>query len=184
MDDLMIEFVFRAARRIGTVAPCVSAFVFALLLGAAGPALAQTAESAPSGETPQNWVVQCGEETPKRCRAVQNIVMQKTSQRLLTVVVEPREGAPNHALVLALPHGVFLPAGATVKVDDGAPSPMVIQTSDANGAYAGMAINDELLASLKKGTQLTVAFKTAQRKDIAVPVTLIGFTAAYTQLGG
>ena len=79
--------------------------------------------------------------------------------------------------------GSMADAGATVKVDEGEPSPMVIQTSDANGAYAGMAISDELLASLKKGTQLTVAFKTAQRQDIAVPVTLIGFTAAYTQLG-
>ncbi|MBC01236.1 MAG: invasion associated locus B family protein [Rhodobacteraceae bacterium] len=180
MDPLMIDFASRAARRFGAG---ISVFALALVLGAAEPALAQTAEGASSGEPAQNWVVQCGEETPKRCRVVQNIVMQKTNQRLLTVVVEPREGAPNHALVLALPHGVFLPAGATVKVDEGEPSPMVIQTSDANGAYAGMAISDELLASLKKGTQLTVAFKTAQRQDIAVPVTLIGFTAAYTQLG-
>ncbi|WP_051241722.1 invasion associated locus B family protein [Stappia stellulata] len=180
----MIDFALRRARRLGAATMVAAGFALAFGLGASGPVQAQSGGEQGTGEPAQNWVVQCSEETPKQCRAMQNIVMQKTSQRLLTVVVEPREGAPNHALVLALPHGVFLPAGATVKVDDGAPAPMVIQTSDANGAYAGMAISDELLASLKKGTQLTVAFKTAQRKDLAVPVTLIGFTAAYSQLGG
>lgn len=158
-----------------------------LLLALAGPAAAQTEPPAkPAAEAAPNWVVQCSEAKegkPKQCRTLQNIVMQKTGQRLLTVVVEPRDKAPNHALVLALPHGVFLPAGASIQVDDGKPAPMVIQTSDANGAYAGMAITDELLASMKKGETLKIAFKTAQRQDLAVPVTLIGFTAAYSQLG-
>jgi invasion protein IalB len=163
--------------------------VAAALAGMATPAAAQDqAAGAPaSGEAAPNWVVQCSEATekaPKRCRVLQNIVMQEGGQRLLTVVVEPREGAPNHALVLALPHGVFLPAGAAIRVDEGEATPLVIQTSDANGAYAGTAISDDLLASLKKGQRLIVAFKTAQQQDLAIPVTLIGFTAAYSQLGG
>ena len=69
----MIDFASRAARRFGAG---ISVFALALVLGAAEPALAQTAEGASSGEPAQNWVVQCGEETPKRCRVVQNIVMQ------------------------------------------------------------------------------------------------------------
>ena len=108
--------------------------------------------------------------------------MKDSGQRLLTVVVEPREGAPNHAIVVALPHGVFLPAGAVIKIDDGAEQKMVIQTSDANGAYAGMAISDEMLAAMKKGQRLVIGFKTAQQQDLAIPVTLIGFTAAYNKL--
>lgn len=161
-----------------------------VILGASfGIAVGQDAAPKPAegGAAAPNWVVQCSEATetaPKRCRALQNIVMQDSGQRLLTVVVEPREGAPNHALVLALPHGVFLPTGTQIQVDEGEPVAMAIQTSDANGAYAGTAISDELLASLKKGQRLIVAFKTAQQQDLAIPVTLIGFTAAYGQLGG
>lgn len=166
--------------------------MLAAALAVPGSALAQTAPQAPAGQAGpaagENWVVQCSEATeqaPKRCRALQNIVMKEGGQRLLTVVIEPRDGAPNHALVVALPHGVFLPAGAVLKVDqDGPEQAMVIQTSDANGAYAGMAIPDELLAAMKKGERLIVAFKTAQQQDLAIPVTLIGFTAAYNQLGG
>lgn len=164
--------------------------ILAAALAMAGPAFAQDKAAEGAGQTAspsgENWVLQCSEATekaPKSCRVLQNIVMKDSGQRLLTVVVEPREGAPNHALVLALPHGVFLPAGAAIRVDEGEPTPLVIQTSDANGAYAGTAISDDLLASLKKGQRLIIAFKTAQQQDLAVPVTLIGFTAAYTKLG-
>ena len=162
--------------------------ILAAALAVSGAAFAQdkAAEGAGAGQSGENWVLQCSEATekaPKSCRVLQNIVMKDSGQRLLTVVVEPREGAPNHALVLALPHGVFLPAGAAIRVDEGEPTPLVIQTSDANGAYAGTAISDDLLASLKKGQRLIIAFKTAQQQDLAVPVTLIGFTAAYTKLG-
>jgi len=170
-------------RRAGPLALALAA---GLALASASAVQAQQAGGAQGGNAgARNWVMQCGEaqgDTPRRCRVVQNIVLQETNQRLLTVVVEPREGAENHALVLALPHGVFLPAGASIAVDDGEPAALVIQTSDANGAYAGTAISDDLLASLKKGSRMTVAFKTAQRKDLAVPVSLIGFTAAYDQL--
>ncbi|MAA97179.1 MAG: invasion associated locus B family protein [Stappia sp.] len=185
----MIEFSQRFGAplaRLARSAARVLALAGVLALGAA-PGYAQTAPAAGDGATApaENWVVQCGEAkegAPKQCRALQNIVMKDSGQRLLTVVVEPREGAPNHAIVVALPHGVFLPAGAVIKIDDGAEQKMVIQTSDANGAYAGMAISDEMLAAMKKGQRLVIGFKTAQQQDLAIPVTLIGFTAAYNKL--
>ncbi len=161
----------------------------------ATPALAQSGSTAnpaapgqqtaqPAGAQP-NWAVGCTEakdNVPGTCRMAQNIVVQQSGQRLLTVLVEPRKGAPNHALVLVLPHGLFLPSGAQVQVDDGQPVSLPIQTSDANGAYAGTAISDELLASLKKGETLKIGFQSAQRQPVVVPVTLIGFTSAYVQL--
>jgi invasion protein IalB len=183
----MIEFSQRIGaplvRLARTLAP-VLALAGALALGNTS-GIAQTAPDAGASAPAENWVVQCGEAkegAPKRCRALQNIVMKDSGQRLLTVVVEPREGAPNHAIVIALPHGVFLPAGAVIKIDDGAEQKMVIQTSDASGAYAGMAISDEMLAAMKKGERLVIGFKTAQQQDLAIPVTLIGFTAAYNKL--
>ena len=38
------------------------------------------------------------------------------------------------------------------------------------------------LAAMKKGQRLVIGFKTARQQDLAIPVTLIGFTAAYNKL--
>ena len=43
-------------------------------------------------------------------------------------------------------------------------------------------MTDALAAAMKKGDKMTVTFQSAQRKNISVPVTLRGFTAAYTKL--
>ena len=69
-----------------------------------------------------------------------------------------------------------------IKVDDNKPVKLVIQTSDAQGAYAGSEISDELLAAMKKGIKMTVTFLSAARKPVTVPVTLTGFTASYSKL--
>lgn len=147
--------------------------------------MAQAEQATQAPATAPNWIVNCTETEQsgsRACRMSQNIVVQESGQRLLTVIIEPRKGAPNHALVLALPHGLFLPAGVTVKIDEAEPLRLVVQTSDANGAYAGTAIGDDLLERLKNGQTLQIGLQSAQRKNIAVPVTLIGFTSAYDKL--
>ena len=144
-----------------------------------GVAMAQGAAIAPGAEP--NWRVNCdGEGEARRCTLLQNLVSSQgdARQRLLTVLVQPGEdGEP--ALLLALPHGLFLPAGAQIQVDDGQARKLVIQTADQNGSYAGLPIDDELLASLRLGSTLEVTVESAQRQAITVPVTLIGFSRAY-----
>lgn len=168
---------FISARRI------VLPFAFAAAMMMTGmPATGKAATSGDKASAAANWLYQC-DGTGGKCRLLQNIVMQDSGQRLLTVVIEPRMDAPNHALVLALPHGVFLPAGVTIAIDDGEPVRLTIQTSDANGAYAGTTISDAFLAELKNGIRMVISFATAQKQQLAVPVTLMGFTAAYSQFG-
>lgn len=132
-----------------------------------------------------NWVVNCGETTQNakaQCRMAQNIVVEKSGQRLLTVIVESKGASQQPALVLALPHGLFLPAGASIQVDEGEALALPVQTSDAQGAYAGTALSANIVEALKKGGTLKVTFQTAQRQPVTVPVTLIGFSAAYQKL--
>ncbi len=147
--------------------------------------LAQAEQATEAPSTAPNWIVRCTEteqsDSPV-CRMSQNIIVQGSRQRLLTVIIEPREGAPNHALVLALPHGLFLPAGVTLKIDDAEPLQLAVQTSDANGAYAGTGIGDDLLERLKNGQTLQIGMQSAQRQNLTVPVTLVGFTSAYDKL--
>lgn len=146
----------------------------------------QTTQTA-KNDAQQNWAYACetaGQPPAKQCRIVQNLTVAKgdKQQRLLTVIVREQAKAKNHALLLALPHGLFLPAGVEIRVDDSKPAKLVVQTSDAQGAYAGVEISDELLVALKKGDQMAVSFMSAARKRLSVPVTLKGFTAAYSKL--
>lgn len=132
-----------------------------------------------------NWSARCmsnpeGQITD--CRVTQNIALTKTGHRLLAVVVRiPRDtGAP--AMTLNLPHGLFLPAGTQLQVDKTAPKEIVIETCDAKGCYASLDVDPELLMSLKKGSTLTVTFQNLAKQPIVVPVTLVGFTAAFAKI--
>ncbi len=163
------------------------------ILFLAGTALAQTAQQ-PSGKSSKQaagkqaaWKHECAQSKDKKttnCRIIQNLVVRRgeKQQRLLTVIVRPQPKAKLHSILLALPHGLFLPAGVQITVDEGKPIKLPVQTSDAAGAYAGVAITQPLLSSLKKGKIMKVSFVSASRKGISIPVSLAGFTSAYGKL--
>ncbi|UIJ71476.1 invasion associated locus B family protein [Aurantimonas sp. HBX-1] len=148
---------------------------------APSPPTAAPPASAPAAAAGPNWRVNCeGEGTAKRCTVLQNLVADQGQgqQRLLTVMIQPGgDGQP--ALLLALPHGLFLPAGVQLQIDKGEARKLVIQTADQNGSYAGTAIEPALLEQLKRGSLLDVTFQSAQQQAVTVPVTLAGFSAAF-----
>ena len=157
---------------------CTTAHAFSQTNGEAPPAVAE-----PEAPPAQNWVVDCtGDPATRRCTMLQNLVSTEGDgqQRVLTVLVQP-DVSGTETLQLALPHGLFLPAGVQVGVDANPAQKLVIQTSDQNGAYAGTTLTPELLAALRTGTELRVSFQSSQQKDLAVPVTLQGFATGYDQ---
>lgn len=161
----------------------VAAFV---LVGSSLSAMAQEAPApAAEPEKPANaWVVNCstGGSGTLQCQMSQNLTESKTGQRVLTVTIrkEPKDGSL--AMLLALPHGLFLPAGATYQIDGGEKVAVAIQTSDQNGAYAAVPMNAEIIAALKAGTNLNIGMESVTRKPVTIPVTLAGFTAAIDKL--
>lgn len=131
-----------------------------------------------------SWSVNCRPRDAggMSCSMVQNIVVAKTKQRLLTVTIQPQAKAGAYALVLFLPHGLYLPAGVRLEIDGKNSQKLVIQTCNAKGCYAGGPIAAKILGALKSGGMLKVSFAAANRKVINVPVSLAGFTAAFAQL--
>jgi invasion protein IalB len=159
-----------------------------LVAATASPAVSQDATPAAPAAAPAeaaapgpNWQVNCeGEGEARRCTVLQNLVADQGQgqQRLLTVMVQP--GADNQpTLLLALPHGLFLPAGVQLQVDKGDAEKLVIQTADQNGSYAGTTLEMALLDRLKAGGTLDITFQSAQQQAVTVPVTLAGFSAAF-----
>ncbi|MBV1723323.1 MAG: invasion associated locus B family protein [Hoeflea sp.] len=152
------------------------------------PAFAQTtARPSATTEAPKsNWSVNCGAgetaDAPLVCQMMQNVVVQESNQRLLTVVVRPQSDSPNHTLTLALPHGVDFIKGVDVVVDDKEPFTVPVQTSNPQGAFSNLPISDKLLGELKAGTSIKFSFQSVSGQSFSVPISLIGFSAAYEKL--
>lgn len=158
------------------------------LSGPMSPAFAQTTDrpAANSSASRSNWSVNCGAgeaaDSPLVCQMVQNVVVQETNQRLLTIVVRPQVDAPNHMLTLALPHGVDFPKGVKVKIDDKEAFDLAVLTSNPQGAFSNLPISDELLGELRAGGTVTFTFYSVSGQTFSVPISLTGFTAAYEKL--
>lgn len=182
-----------SVRLLTRLSTCV--FTGLLLTGAlAGPATAQEAPKAeapkaeaPKADKPVNaWTVNCASGAnggALECQMSQNLTESKTGQRVLTVTIrkQPKDGAM--AMLLALPHGLFIPSGASYQIDAGQKNTVAIQTSDQNGAYAAVPLNADLIGALKTGTNLNIGMESVTRSPVTIPVSLNGFTAAIDKLG-
>jgi len=131
------------------------------------------------------WVVQCGKDSKsgkKFCRMQQSLRFKKTGQRLLAVIIQPQTIDPKLAILLSLPHGLYLPAGAAFKIDDGEKYTLVIETCDVEGCYASGGLTEKQVAEMKKGKQILVGFLANNKKSITIPVTLSGFSASFKKI--
>jgi invasion protein IalB len=153
-------------------------------------AVAQEAPPPPSTNqtaTPKPlWNITCtsaGGYTPMHCRMSQELFLAESGKKILTVTVDSPPKAQEAATMLfTLPHGLYLPAGITIKVDDGEARKLDIQTSDANGVYVGVALQEPLLTAVKRGRKITLTVTDANRKALNIPIGLEGFTAAFARI--
>jgi invasion protein IalB len=144
---------------------------------------AKPAEAKPAEANP--WAVNCASGArvnELQCQVSQNLTESKTGQRVLTVTIRKENDKGGLAMLLALPHGLFLPSGASYQIDQGEKVTVAIQTSDQNGAYAAAPLTPELITAMKAGTNLNVGMESVTRKAVAIPVSLAGFTAAIDKL--
>ncbi|WP_246093919.1 MULTISPECIES: invasion associated locus B family protein [Mesorhizobium] len=178
-----MALILAKANLLGVVAGFA---VLSLVLAAAGPALAEDAKPAEAKPADANpWAINCssGSSTAElQCQVSQNLTEAKTGQRVLTVTVRRDKGNGSLAMLLALPHGLFLPSGASYQIDQGQKTTIAIQTSDQNGAYAATPLSADLIAAMKSGTNLNIGMESVTRKPVTIPVSLAGFTAAVAKL--
>ncbi|WP_284275407.1 invasion associated locus B family protein [Mesorhizobium huakuii] len=168
-----------------------------LLAACVGPALAedaakepQTKQSQPKEAEPKPsdanaWAVNCSSDSAAgelQCQVSQNLTEAKTGQRVLTVTVRRDNANGSLAMLLALPHGLFLPSGVSYQVDSGKKVTVAIQTSDQNGAYAAVPVAPELAKAMKSGTSMNIGMESVTRKPVTIPVSLKGFGAAVAKL--
>jgi invasion protein IalB len=162
----------------------------------AAPRAAQTtpapAPAAPPAETPPanaaaqpGWAARCSSasrEAPLECAIEQTAVLSKTGQLIVLVNIRVPSDTHTPVILVQLPLGLNLPVGAKLQVDDGKTVDLQIQTCEARGCYASTPIAPDLLAALKSGKQLKVAFQNLGKEVIAIPLPLADFAAAYDKI--
>ena len=137
------------------------------------------------GQTFKNWTARC-EAAPatsvERCFIFQNLVLKESGQRLVHMAVGYLAANGQAAAVVTLPLGISLPPGAAISIDGGEPVDITIERCDKNGCIGALALNEELIADLKRGREARISFHDGTRRRIAVPVSLLGFTAGFNSL--
>lgn len=137
------------------------------------------------GQSFKNWTTRC-EKSPgtsvERCFVFQNLVLKESGQRLVHMAVGYLAANGQPAAVITMPLGISLPPGATISVDGGKPEEIVIERCDTNGCVGAVTLSDRLVAALKRGREAHIGFHDGSRRRIAVPVSLLGFTAAFNSL--
>ncbi len=109
-----------------------------------------------------------------------------SGQQIMALTIHPRrkDDGEGEELVmqLVLPHGLNLPEGVQITIDDGEPARHDIVTADQNGAYAIVPLSEDLLARLSEGKKLVALMKNMQGNEVRIEVSLDGFGEAAEKL--
>ena len=131
------------------------------------------------------WATKCasvGRKEALDCSVEQTVVLTKTRQFLLSVVVRVPPDTRQPGMMIHLPLGLFLPAGVIVQLEGQRPQQLQVQTCDSKGCYAGASVSSNMLAVMKQSERLTIIFEDLPKNKISVPVPLKGFAEAYQKI--
>jgi invasion protein IalB len=148
------------------------------LIGLAGTtAFAQQPPQQP--DAPVAWRVECsGDGKVLECRAVQAIFQRETRQLLVSVVVRHQPNSKTPVMMIQLPLGLNLTEPLLIKVDNGPVEKQPIQTCTNIGCFAGMPVNDKLLAAMRSGKDLKLTLFDVNKKPVELALPLLGFGLA------
>ena len=105
------------------------------------------------------------------------LTIASNNQRIASVTISPH--AENPEIVILLPHGLNVQDGVGFTIDDGATERILIQTADANGAHARIALTKERISALRAGNLLKLNVTGSGGRDIRLEFSLNGFAKAY-----
>ncbi len=169
---------------------CLIVFASLPAIGIAGfspDARAQSASTQSGQEPPpvlQPWTVNCAAnagESALSC-SMQQALRVKTSGQLVISATVFYDLNKQLQFRTNLPHGIMLPAGVSIKVDEGTPVQSAIQIADQNGSYATLPVSDAMLVAMKRGALLTITAQAQNGEPIEFQLSLKGFSDAFARL--
>jgi invasion protein IalB len=131
------------------------------------------------------WTVNCtsgGADEKPVCRMSQTLFTKETGQRVVAAIIQRKPEGEGYLLTLALPHGLYLPAGVEIWVDEGPRIAGVIETADQSGSYSRLELSSILTDAMRKGATLNIKVTSANRDEIILQLSLAGFAAAIDRI--
>lgn len=150
----------------------------------ATPSASASPQASTSSSTFDDWLVRCETRppAPKACEAVQAIAARNPQQQqnVIAEIVFGRLAKSDPVkLVIQLPPGVWLPAGASLVIDDktlAAVFTRCLQTCMAEAEVKADLV--QLLRGRTKTEPGRLEFEDGARRKVAVPVSFKGLSAA------
>lgn len=148
------------------------------------PAFAQEAK-APAADAKSKpasrWIKVCNEEpkSKKQLCTIAQELLAKTGQYKASVVLREMEGQKRKSLVIGVLPGMLLKPGLSVQIDKGKQNRGAFGICFPNACYAEIVVDDNYVAQMKKGANLSVTTLNQQAQPVRFDLTLSGFTATY-----
>ena len=156
------------------------AFLMSASIAAAGAVSSASAQQQNAPNVPQGWFKVCSKQEDNDICNVQFIRAANTGQLLTAVNLIQITGKVNRAIFqIAVPTGRVIPAGIGMQIDGGQTQKINYAICLPDRCIAEAPLTDALVASLKKGGELTLTSINFQNQPNPIQVSLSGFTAAF-----
>jgi len=131
------------------------------------------------------WSVVCDKPagaSAEQCALMQNVIAEDRPEIGLSVVVLKTADRKSKILRVLAPLGVLLPNGLGLNIDGKDIGRAYFVRCFADGCYAEVVLEDELLKTFRSGAQATfIVFQTPE-EGIGIPVDLKGFAEGFDAL--
>ncbi|MGD9914600.1 MAG: invasion associated locus B family protein [Rhizobiaceae bacterium] len=155
----------------------LAAGVLGMLAAGIAPAVSQEGGQP---QVPQGWFKACSKQEDVDICNVQNIVMADTGQMITGISMIELKGKVNRKVFqVSVPSGRMVPPGIGLQVDGGKAQKLEYVICFPDRCVAEAQLNDAMVASFKKGSELTLTSVNFQNQPNPIKVTLSGFTGAY-----
>ena len=137
-----------------------------------------------AGETVfKNWRILCAQgDGAKTCQMMQTHPATVGGADVFLLSLSQGEGSKDISAVVSVPLGVYLAPGVEIHISGRRPFKVLYEICDQTSCHAGFKVKGSVLASFKKGTKAKFRVWTAKSKAVEFPVSLLGFSAGYTEL--
>ena len=138
------------------------------------------AAAEPTQQAFKDWTVRCQEpEEGGRCVMSQLLKNRENDEPLLLMEVGYLKQGPEPMSQFVVPHGVFLPAGLQLRVDDAEQTGRIPYTvCDKIGCKAIAKLDEKVRGAMKNGKELFAILTSPTGDTATVSISLAGFTAA------
>jgi invasion protein IalB len=153
----------------------MAAGVVGLLAAGLSPAAAQQ-----QPQIPQGWFKACSKQEDVDICNVQNITTASSGQLVTCISLIELKGKINRKVFqVTVPTGRLVPPGIGLQIDGGKAQKLDYVICFPDRCVAEVALSDQIVASFKKGQELTLTSVNFQNQPNPIKVSLKGFTGAF-----